>query len=95
MIGECPLLDPKRTFKGRLSGKFVRGVMSQVRRGEFLIAAGALLATCSDVGAQQAKIAYIGFLGATSPNGYSPQIAAPRALTKEEMTRLSPRWLSA
>jgi hypothetical protein len=31
--------DPKRTFKVRLSGKFVReGVMSQIRRRQFLIA---------------------------------------------------------
>jgi len=33
-------IDPKRTFKIRLPGKFVReGVMSHVRRSQFLLAA--------------------------------------------------------
>ena len=36
--------DPERTFKVRLSGKFVlEGVMSQVRRRQFLIAAAKAL----------------------------------------------------
>lgn len=58
------VFDQKRSFRVRLSGKIIReGIMRQVRRRQFLIAVGALLAAPLTAEAQQAgKIVTIGIL---------------------------------
>ena len=61
--------DPKHSFKRKLSCRLVREVvMSQIRRRQFLVAAGALLAAPLGADAQQAtKVPRIGVLMPSTP----------------------------